>query len=94
LRRYGGICCLRDVLGWSLCDLDTRAAQLDGPLQVGRKGRLQPAQGGTVPMVVIEVMPDRSFTVYWAITGFCMVNLENIAELTGHHAPRDPTRSG
>jgi Polyketide cyclase / dehydrase and lipid transport len=52
-----------DVSGWPRWDPDTRAATLDGPLAVGARGRLTPAKGNSVPMVVTFSDPARGFTV-------------------------------
>lgn len=71
----------RDVPGWSTWDPDTRSASLDGPFQVGSRGRLTPRQGNTVPMRLTEVTPGRSFTVESRIPLFRMV-FEH--ELTPH----------
>lgn len=62
-----------DVPGWRTWDPDTKSATLDGPFAVGSGGKLTPAKGNTVPMVVTEVVPDRSFTVECRIPLFRMV---------------------
>jgi len=62
-----------DVANWHTWDPDTRRALLDGPLQVGSKGKLTPTKGNTVPMRITEVTQDRSFTVESKIPMFCMV---------------------
>jgi hypothetical protein len=63
----------QDVPGWSTWDPDTRQATLDGPFEVGSRGKLTPAQGRTVPMLLTEVVPGRSFTVESRIPLFRMV---------------------
>lgn len=62
-----------DVAGWSRWDPDTRSANLDGPFQVGARGRLVPTKGRAVPMVLTHVEPERSFTVQCRIPLFEMV---------------------
>lgn len=62
-----------DVPRWPAWDPDTKAARLDGPLRVGARGSLTPTQGNTVPMLVTEVTPGRSFTVESKIPLFRMV---------------------
>ena len=52
-----------DVANWHTWDPDTKRAFLDGPLQLGSKGKLTPTKGNTVPIRVTEVTRDRSFTV-------------------------------
>lgn len=62
-----------DVANWHTWDPDTKQAFLDGPLQVGARGKLTPSKGSTVPMRVTEVTRDRSFTVESRIPLFRMV---------------------
>ena len=62
-----------DVAHWHTWDPDTRSATLDGPFQVGTRGRLTPTQGNTVPMLITHVEPNRSFTVECKIPLFRMV---------------------
>lgn len=62
-----------DVAGWNAWDPDTKAATLDGPFEVGTKGRLVPTRGNAVPMELTAVRPDRSFTVECRIALFRMV---------------------
>ena len=61
-----------DVAHWHTWDPDTKSASLDGPFQVGTRGRLTPTEGNAVPMVVTEVVTDRSFTVEAKIPMFRM----------------------
>lgn len=63
----------QDVDRWHTWDPDTRRAHLDGPLQVGAKGRLTPTKGYAVPMLVTAVEHNRLFTVESKIPFFCMV---------------------
>jgi len=62
-----------DVQNWHTWDPDTKSASLDGPFQVGSRGRLTPAKGNTVPMLVTALVPNRSFTVESKIPLFRMV---------------------
>lgn len=62
-----------DVAGWSRWDPDTKAASLDGPFQVGAKGRLVPTKGRAVPIELTQLETDRSFTVQARIPLFKMV---------------------
>lgn len=62
-----------DVANWHRWDPDTRQASLDGPFQVGTKGRLVPTKGNAVPMEVTSVEAARSFTVVSRIPLFTMV---------------------
>lgn len=52
-----------DVGAWHTWDPDTRLAVLDGPFEVGSRGRLTPTQGRTVPMEVTSLVRDSAFTV-------------------------------
>jgi Polyketide cyclase / dehydrase and lipid transport len=62
-----------DVKNWHTWDPDTKQASLDGPFQVGSRGRLVPTKGNAVPMVLTRVVPGRSFTVESKIPFFQMV---------------------
>ena len=62
-----------DVANWHTWDPDTKNATLDGPFRVGSRGTLTPAKGKTVPMILTQVDPNRSFTVESKIPLFCMV---------------------
>jgi Polyketide cyclase / dehydrase and lipid transport len=62
-----------DVANWHTWDPDTKKATLDGPLRVGAKGKLTPTKGNTVPMLVTEVVHNRSFTVVSKIPLFRMI---------------------
>lgn len=61
-----------DVAHWHTWDPDTKAASLDGPFQVGGRGRLVPTRGHAVPMLLTEVIRNRSFTVESGIPLFRM----------------------
>ncbi len=63
----------QDVKNWHVWDPDTKSATLDGPFQVGSKGRLTPTKGKSVPMVLTAVAPARNFTVESKIPLFRMV---------------------
>jgi hypothetical protein len=62
-----------DVANWHTWDPDTKNATLDGLLRVGAKGQLTPTKGNTVPMLVTEVVHNRSFTVVSTIPLFRMI---------------------
>ncbi len=62
-----------DVGRWHTWDPDTRQATLDGPFVVGARGRLTPARGNTVPMLLTRVVPDECFTVESKIPLFRML---------------------
>lgn len=62
-----------DVGNWHTWDPDTRRATLDGPFQVGSRGRLTPTKGNTVPMVLTQVEASRCFTVESKIPFFRML---------------------
>ena len=62
-----------DVENWHTWDPDTKSATLDGPFEVGSRGRLTPTKGNTVPMVLTQVVPGRCFTVESKIPLFRMV---------------------
>lgn len=61
-----------DVPGWRTWDPDTKSATLDGPFVVGSRGKLTPAKGNTVPMLITAMVPNRSFTVECRIPLFRM----------------------
>jgi hypothetical protein len=63
----------QDVEHWHEWDPDTKRAFISGPFAVGSRGRLTPAKGNTVPMVLTQVEPDRGFTVESKIPLFRMV---------------------
>jgi len=62
----------RDVANWHTWDPDTKAAALEGPFAVGVRGQLTPSKGRAVPMQVVEVTENRSFTVECKVPLFCM----------------------
>ena len=62
-----------DVKNWHTWDPDTKQATLDGPFQAGSRGRLVPTKGNSVPMVLTQAVPGRSFTVESKIPLFRMV---------------------
>jgi hypothetical protein len=62
-----------DVKNWHTWDPDTKQATLDGPFQVGSRGRLVPTKGIAVPMVLTQAIPARCFTVESKIPLFRMV---------------------
>ncbi len=62
-----------DVRNWHTWDPDTKSASLDGPFQVGSKGKLTPTKGNSVPMVLTQAEPGRRFTVESRIPLFRML---------------------
>lgn len=62
-----------DVENWHTWDPDTKVATLEGPFEVGSRGRLTPTKGNTVPMVLTHVVRDSCFTVESKIPLFRMV---------------------
>lgn len=52
-----------DVAHWNVWDPDTAASWIDGEFQRGSRGRLRPTKGREVPMEVISVQENASFTV-------------------------------
>lgn len=61
-----------DVGAWHTWDPDTQSAALDGPFAVGTRGTLTPTKGRAVPMRIVALSADRSFTVECRIPLFCM----------------------
>jgi hypothetical protein len=61
-----------DVRNWHTWDPDTKEAELDGPFQVGSRGRLTPTRGHTIPMLLTQVERGRRFTVESKIPLFRM----------------------
>ena len=72
-----------DVANWHTWDPDTKRAFLDGPLQLGSKGKLTPTKGNTVPIRVTEVTRDRSFTVESKIPLLRMVFEHELKPMAG-----------
>lgn len=62
----------RDVAHWHTWDPDTKAATLEGPFAVGARGQLTPTKGRPVPMQIVEVTENSSFTVECQVPMFCM----------------------
>jgi hypothetical protein len=62
-----------DVQNWHTWDPDTKHAHLDGPFQVGSRGRLTPTKGNTVPMLLTQVDAGSRFTVESKIPLFRML---------------------
>lgn len=62
-----------DVQNWHTWDPDTKSATLEGPFQVGSRGRLTPTKGNSVPMVLTQVVPGQCFTVESKIPLFRML---------------------
>jgi hypothetical protein len=72
-----------DVQNWHSWDPDTKQATLEGPFEVGSRGRLTPTKGNTVPMVLTQVVPGRCFTVESKIPLFRMVFEHELVGLPG-----------
>jgi uncharacterized protein YndB with AHSA1/START domain len=72
-----------DVEQWPSWDPDTKQASLQGPFQVGSRGRLTPTKGSTVPMLLTEVVPGRCFTVESKIPLFRMVFEHELMPVAG-----------
>jgi Polyketide cyclase / dehydrase and lipid transport len=75
-----------DVSNWNKWDPDTKSSSLEGPFEIGSVGRLAPTRGREVPMSLVSVVPNRSFTVECRIPLFRMV-FEH--ELTPHGSLTD-----
>lgn len=52
-----------DVRGWAAWDPEVREASLEGDFVPGAQGMLRPAKGPTAKIRLVEVEPNRSFTV-------------------------------
>ncbi len=72
-----------DVSNWHTWDPDTKQATLEGPFEVGSRGRLTPTKGNTVPMVLTKVEPAKCFTVESKIPLFRMVFEHELLPLPG-----------
>ncbi|EYC50773.1 polyketide cyclase [Hylemonella gracilis str. Niagara R] len=73
-----------DVSNWHTWDPDTRKASLDGPFEIGTRGRLTPTQGNTVPMLLTELVADRCFTVESRIPLFRMCFEHELSPVAGN----------
>lgn len=73
----------QDVENWHTWDPDTKRATLQGPFEVGSRGRLTPTKGNTVPMVLTKVVHDSCFTVESKIPLFHMVFEHELMPLQG-----------
>jgi Polyketide cyclase / dehydrase and lipid transport len=63
----------KDVQNWNTWDPDTKQASLEGPFEVGSRGRLTPTKGNTVSMLLTQVVPNSCFTVESRIPLFRML---------------------
>ena len=72
-----------DVQNWHTWDPDTKQAILEGPFRVGSRGRITPSKGMTVPMLLIQVEPDKCFTVESNIPLFRMLFEHELIPLDG-----------
>lgn len=70
-----------DVANWKCWDPDTASSSLNGPFRVGSTGRLAPTQGREVPMELVSVVPNRSFTAVARIP-LCAMHFEHTLEPT------------
>ena len=73
----------QDVENWHAWDPDTKRATLEGPFQVGSRGRLTPTKGNAVPMVITQVVHDSCFTVESKIPLFRMVFEHDLVPVQG-----------
>jgi uncharacterized protein YndB with AHSA1/START domain len=73
----------QDVEHWNTWDPDTKSSSLDGPFQVGTVGRLVPTKGREVPMRLVEVTPNRSFTVQCDVPLFRMQFIHELTSTPG-----------
>jgi hypothetical protein len=72
-----------DVKNWHTWDPDTKQASLDGPFQVGSRGRLVPTKGNAVPMTLTKAIPAQCFTVESQIPLFQMVFEHELSQKSG-----------
>jgi Polyketide cyclase / dehydrase and lipid transport len=61
------------VNAWHTWDPDTKQAHIDGPFEAGSRGKLTPAKGNTVPLVLTQVVKNKLFTAESKIPLFRMV---------------------
>lgn len=52
-----------EVSDWPKWDADTLASSIDGPFEVGTTGKIKPEGQPVTPIKLVEVTPDKSFTV-------------------------------
>jgi Polyketide cyclase / dehydrase and lipid transport len=72
-----------DVQNWYTWDPDTKSATLEGPFEVGSRGRLTPTKGNAVPMLLTQVVPGSSFTVESRIPLFRMLFEHELLSTSG-----------
>ena len=72
-----------EVDKWHLWDPDTKKALLDGPFELGTKGRITPRKGMGVPMIITERTEGRSFTVEGYIPLFRMHFEHAVSQIAG-----------
>ena len=63
----------QDVARWNTWDPDTKSSSLNGPFEVGTKGRLAPTKGQEIGIELTSVVPGRSFTCVGGVPLFRMV---------------------
>ena len=51
------------VSDWPKWDTDTVASSIDGPFEVGTTGKIKPEGQPVTPITLVEVTPNKSFTV-------------------------------
>ena len=56
-----------DVPGWPRWDTELQAAALDGPFEIGARGRLTPLRGPEARFTITELDPGRSYTFETAL---------------------------
>ena len=52
-----------EVSDWPKWDADTVASSIDGPFVVGTTGKIKPEGQPVTPIALVEVTPNKSFTV-------------------------------
>ncbi|NUP84961.1 MAG: SRPBCC family protein [Burkholderiaceae bacterium] len=72
-----------DVQNWPIWDPDTKRANIDGPFQVGSRGRLTPSKGNTVSIVLTQVVPAKCFTVESRVPLFHLLFEHELAPVPG-----------
>ena len=63
----------QDVARWNTWDPDTKSSSINGPFEVGTKGRLAPTKGSEIGIELTSVVPGRSFTCAGGVPMFRMV---------------------
>ncbi len=63
----------QDVARWNTWDPDTKSSSINGPFEVGTKGRLAPTKGSEIAIELTSVVPGRWFTCAGGVPMFRMV---------------------